>query len=214
MSEIVQTDAPSVYQKGVKWMRIVIFTLVTALLLTGCAKTKNGDTEQKNGGRKAFLDIRAKYIAAESLSLSADMTADYGDRVYEYKLTYTGNGESGEINVTEPSIINGLTALYQKGEVTLRYDGAVIDTGAILGDDVSPLQAFPMLIEAWKTGYVSNCWKESRDGVKCTAAEIVMCESEENSVLCHTWFDSVEYKPVYSEISVNGVAVLFCKFEI
>jgi hypothetical protein len=113
--------------------------------------------------------------------------------------------------------ISGLTAQYDKGEVTLMYDGAVLDTGALVGGAVSPLQAFPMMIEAWKTGYVSDCWNESRDGVKCTAAEIIVSEGDnekgEDCVLCRAWFDCGDYTPVYSEITVNGFTVLYCEFE-
>jgi hypothetical protein len=80
------------------------------------------------------------------------MTADYGDRVNEYKLSYAGNGQSGDINVSEPAIISGLTRDYDKGEVTLKYDGTVLDTGAIIGDTCQSSQDLSLLIEAWKSG--------------------------------------------------------------
>ncbi len=45
----------------------------------------------------------------------------------------------------------------------------------------SPLQAFPMMIEAWKSGYVESCWRESRNGVRCLAAEMVISEGGEEA---------------------------------
>lgn len=115
------------------------------------------------------------------------------------------------MNVTEPAIIDNLSAVYKDGAVSLSCDGALIDTGAIFSGSVSPLQAFPMLIEAWKSGYISKCWKEVRGEVKCTAAEIVISEGEEN-VVCRAWFDSTELIPVYSEIAVNDFTVIYCEF--
>jgi hypothetical protein len=166
-------------------------------------------------GREAFLNIRAYYISKTEegkLSLSAKMTADYGDRVYVYKLSYSGTGETGEISVAEPVIVEGLKAVYDRGEVTLAYDGAELDTGALIGGTASPLQAFPLLIEAWKTGYVSSCWRETRGKTGCVAAEIILGEGEGNGVLCRAWFDAEDYAPVYSEISVNGFTALYCEF--
>jgi hypothetical protein len=145
------------------------------------------------------------------LALSAKLRADYGDRVYDYKLSYKGSGDSGVMDVNEPVIIDGLSAVYTDGRVSLSCDGALIDTGALSGLGVSPLQAFPLLIEAWKNGYISKCWHEARGELSCTAAEIVIKEGEE-SIVCRAWFDSSEFKPVYSEIAVNGYTVIYCEF--
>jgi hypothetical protein len=38
-----------------------------------------------------------------------------------------------------------------------------------------------MMIEAWKSGYVESCWRESRNGVRCLAAEMVISEGGEEA---------------------------------
>ena len=80
--------------------------------------------------------------------------------------------------------------------------------GAIFGGSVSLLQTSD-LIEAWKALYSKV--EEVRGEVKCTAAEIVISEGEEN-VVCRAWFDSTELIPVYSEIAVNDFTVIYCEF--
>ena len=54
---------------------------VLALFLTACGGTV-GDRD-----REAFLGVRAALLARESITLRADLRADYGDRVYDYRLT-------------------------------------------------------------------------------------------------------------------------------
>jgi hypothetical protein len=56
------------------------------------------------------------------------MTADYGDRAYQYRLSYEGNGKERVISVSEPEEITGLSAVYENGAVKLFCEGAVLDT--------------------------------------------------------------------------------------
>ena len=44
-------------------------------------------------------EIQAEYEKAQSITMLLALTADYGDRVYEYNLKYTGSMASGDLEV-------------------------------------------------------------------------------------------------------------------
>ena len=78
-------------------MRILLF------LLTACSG-KAGGAEERT------LEMRADFLSATKLSMTVDVTADYGERVYEYKISYTGDAATGEIEIKAPEEIAGLRA--------------------------------------------------------------------------------------------------------
>jgi hypothetical protein len=160
--------------------------------------------------RQAMLDIRSNYINKDSFTLSAKITADYGGRVYNYRLSYTGNGTRGELTVLEPVNIRGIVAVIEDGAVTLKYDGAVVDTGAIGYGGVSPVGAFPLLINAWQKGYIVSAWKEVYRNTDCICAEIRL---DDNNLINKVWFSAESYLPLHAEIQENGYSVIICDFE-
>ena len=179
--------------------------LVCILLLTGCA----GRSHEK---KQDFLALRAKWLSVEQTELRAAARADYGDRVYDYVLRYVGGPSGGMLTVEEPAMLAGVgVELGEKG-VTLHWDGAELDTGAILGD-LNPVQAFPLLLRCWQSGPVLECWEENHDGVPCLTAEFDLSEAGSVDIRrCRTWFSLETEAPVAAELSENGWTVLFFSF--
>ena len=176
------------------------------LIMAGCAGGGSQDGEK-------VLDIRAKYIGATVFDATVDMTADYGDSVYEYRLSYSGNGEKGELTVFEPLNIKGLVARIDEGEVVMKYDGATLDTGAFSSGGVSPVEAFPLMIEAWQNGFITGHFSEKLGENECIVAEIDLTSANRPDKILHrVWFDKDTYLPVQGEITVNGYTVIRCKF--
>ena len=75
---------------------------MAAVLLTLCACSGHDPSQE-------FIDIRAAYLASD-ITLSAELTADYGDRRYDYSLSYTGDGKSGEVSILSPETVSGISA--------------------------------------------------------------------------------------------------------
>ena len=173
------------------------------MLLSSCAGSENN-------AEKSALDMKTEFNEAARIEIVADVKADYGDRVYEFKLKYTGGGETGEIAIMEPETIAGLSAAVSlQGGVTLKYDGAELDTGAVTADGLSPAEALPTLIEQWRTGFITYC-----DFEKLGDADTFAAVSDiSNATRQKTWFDAKTLLPVRSEISNNGTTVIFCQFE-
>ena len=62
--------------------------------------------------------------------MSMALNADYGDRVYAYKLKYSGDMTSGSIEILEPASIAGLTVQVSPDGTSLIYEDVTLDTGA------------------------------------------------------------------------------------
>lgn len=183
--------------------RLVTLALSIMLCFTLCACTGSSDDISEN-----VLDIRAKCIGAESFDMIFKLTAESGDRLYSFKLHYTGTDENGTVEVIEPDNISGLTIKIKDGRAELSYDSIVFDIGKLFGDVASPLEVIPLLIDAWKNERVSSSYAEKDERELLTVMETsVGAES-----LQKTWFDS-ELLPVRAEINVDGERVIYCEFE-
>ncbi len=164
--------------------------------------------------REKMLEIRAKYIGAAAFDATAEITADYGDRVYEYKLAYSGNGTAGELPVFEPLNIKGLVVRIDGNDIVLKYDGVILDTGAFSSGGVSPVEAFPLMISAWQNGYIAGNYTEKFGETECVVAEIDLTKADQQDKVLHkVWFDKDTCLPVQGEIAVNGYTVIKCRFE-
>ncbi len=187
-----------------KRLKKMILTLLLACLLTGCAGTVRD-------GKSQFALLRARMLEQKTYTLKARVCADYGERVYAWLLTYAGDADSGIITVLEPAELENVAVKLDETGVTLYYDGAMLDTGAAAG--LSPIQAFPMLIESWLTGCVTDCWQERRGERECIAARMdLTAAGQEELIWFTTWFDSETGQPLYSEIAENGTCVITADF--
>lgn len=175
--------------------------LVFLLGLTGCASSGGGAEE-------LALEIRTEYISATRLDMTLRVTADYGDRVYEYGLKYVGDASSGTLEIRSPESIAGLTATVTADGATLQYDGAILDTG-LLDGGLSPMQAVPLLLSEWQSGYITDCYFETFGDTESLAVSTQITDSETQKV----WFDVETHLPVRAEIFSEGSMVISCDFE-
>ena len=191
-------------------MRLVrtaaLYTLLFLPLLLSACGGAAGDRE-----REEFLEIRADLLAREELRLRADLRADYGDRVYDYRLAYAGNGDGGVLRIEEPLELKDVRVELEEGHTRLRFGDLMLDTGALAGEE-SPVQAFPLMIRAWLRGSVAECWRERLYGEDCVAAEIHLGgPGAETSLVCRAWFRRSGGEPVYAELAAEGNVCLSCR---
>ena len=179
--------------------------LMTTLLLTGCGKAGGC------GAEELALTIRGEYLAMEHCALQAAVTADYGQRVYQYELAAAVTGQETVLTLSAPETVAGLTARITGEDSRLEFDGVCVETGPLDGNGLTPVSALPALLEAARSGYMTACALEE-DGavlrVDCgdpsgspgTGAETVL------------WFDAATHALVKGEISVDGFRAILCEF--
>ena len=186
-------------------MKKILSVALAFLFLTACS---GKDASQ------SFLDIRAAYLSSD-ITLSAEVTADYGDRCYEYGLSYTGDGKSGEVSVLSPEEIRGISArIDDNKQVILKCSNVLIDTGVLYGTGVTPVEALPLIVNAIREGYVSAVYTETLNGEEYIVVEIDETPAGESEKTIYTlWFcaeNNVLYK---AEISSGGFVSVTALFE-
>lgn len=186
----------------------MICVLMISLLLSACAAVE-GETADD-----LALKLRGEYLAAERCSGTACVTADYGQRVYQYELEFQSNEEETLLTLTAPETVAGLTARlsWEEGSV-LEYDGAVIETGPLNQDGLTPVSSIPSMLRTVREGYLDACvLEESEEG---TTLRLTSRDPEQDpgkgteTVL---WFDPNMFQLLRGEIWQDGFCVIQCEF--
>ena len=188
--------------------RILSCVLMMTLLLTGCGK-RTAD----NPDELAAL-IRAEYLSLDSWSWVAELSADYGEQVFDFTVNASWEREGDTvITVTEPDLIAGITARIRDGETLLEYDGAGLSLGMLDLSGLTPVSSIPALMDCITTGYMARCsWSgegESRElHILCRDPNAAPQEGVEY-LLC---FDPAAHTLKRAEVSVDGALRLTARF--
>ena len=181
--------------------------MMTLVLLTACGGTAAGDPAEE-----LALAVRGEYLAMERCAAEVEITADYGQRVYEFLLSAAVDGEETVLTLREPELAAGSTARISEEGGVLEYDGLALETGPLDGDGLSPVSALPALLSAARSEYMAECTLE-RTGdsellrVLCADPEDPPGTGRETAL----WFDPETYALVRGEISVDGYRVIQCE---
>ena len=189
-------------------MGVLVLTMTLCLTLTCCSGEGGSQAEQ------LALDIRGEYLAMAGCTASMEVTADYGQRVYEYSmdLTWQREGES-VLTLTAPESVAGVTARLVAGETTLDYDGVRVETGPLDDTGLSPVSAVPVLLDYAQSGYIAACGMETLEDrevlrVDCRDPE----ETPGTGRECILWFDPDTHALLRGELSQDGYTVIQCDF--
>ena len=183
--------------------RLWLCVPMIALLLAGCGRLEVSEAEQ------LALEIRGEYLELERCSASLEITADYGQRVYQFEMDAQVQGEDAVLTLTAPETVAGLTARWAGEAGTLEYDGVAVETGSLDPEGLDPVSAFPVLLEAARSGYLTACALEE-DGavlrVDCGDPAGTPGQGTETTL----WFDGETDALLRGEIRVDGFRVIGC----
>lgn len=180
--------------------KMISCVLMMILLLTGCGASDSDSPENL-----AAL-IRAEYLALRGWSATADLSAAYGEQVFDFTVKTVWQREGDTlITVTAPDLIAGITARIREGETILEYDGAGLSLGMLDLSGLTPVSAIPALMDCITTGYMARCsWSgegESRELViLCRDPNAAPQEGTEFTLI----FDPATHALKRAEVSVNG----------
>lgn len=181
----------------------LLFLPMMLLLLTSC-----GGRQEEQGADALAVAIRGEYLAMTGYSLQAQVNADYGQRVYDFTLSVTWDGEETTVTIREPEMLSGVTARLKGEDGTLEYEDLSVETGFLDGDGLSPVSALPALMEAARSQYMDRC--ALGDGVlemHCADPEEEPGAGQEITL----WFDAQTHALTGGEISQDGRRVIACQ---
>lgn len=171
-------------------------------LLTSCA----GGNQAKDRMQAA----QAVYRTMSGCTAQAEITADYGQRVYGYIVDLTAAGGSGVMTVKEPETIAGTVLTWSDGETQLEYDGAELDTGSLSDQGLSPADAMPTILTACQNGAIVDCCMEEQDGRETLHSTLDWDGDQGGQLQC--WFRPEDYSLLRAELSQDGVTVITMVF--
>lgn len=160
------------------------------------------------------LDIRSDFMTMKEWSGTAELTADYGERVYEYTVSFSGTKDDGmTLTITSPEEVAGITASIEQGQTYLDYDGIRLETGPLDPDGLSPLDAIPALISAVQSGYIAETNSETTGETEtlricCREPDKTAGQGRETVL----WFDKATKTLQRAELRSDGATVVRCLF--
>ena len=185
--------------------KCLICVLMTTLLLAGCGPAGVSEAEE------LALTIRGEYLAMDRCAVQVSVTADYGQRVYEYEMAVSVNGAETVLTLSAPETVAGITARLAGEESQLEFDGLSVETGPLDENGLAPVSAVPALLEAARSGYITACGLEGEGTILR-----VDCGDPTGSPGAGTeyalWFDASAHTLIKGEISVDGFRVILCEF--
>lgn len=177
-----------------------VFALLLVLIfaLSACGGPSSGE---------ALEGIR-KELSAASLRFDADIRADYGERVFDFSVAYASSGDGGTLTVTAPEIIAGAQVRYADGGTSLAVGDVEVYTGEILPGGLSPVDAVPVMTNAWTDGLVTETVREKYEGESCVAAIFRIDDDTD----LRTWFTEQTGLPAAAEFIFDGHTVITVRF--
>ena len=186
------------------WRRsLLLLTVTSALLLTGC-------TGGGSSARSKLEAAQSVYRTMSGCTAQAEITADYGQRVYGYTVDLTVQGGSGVMTVKEPENLAGTVLTWSDGETKLAFDGAELDTGALSDSGLSPADAMPAILTACQGGEIVDCCMEEQEGVQVLHGTLDLDGDQGGQIQC--WFQPDSYGLLRAELSQDGVTVVTMQF--
>ncbi len=185
-------------------MRKLLLCVPMILLLAGCSPAKVSRAEE------LALGLRGEYLEMTACSAHLAVTADYGQRVYDYEMDAALEGEELTLTLTAPETVAGMTAHLSEGEGQLEYDGVWVETGTLDEDGLTPLGAFSAMLEAIRGGYITACSLEEEETLlRLDCGDPTASPGKGREVTL--WLDASTRNLVRGEIRVDGYRVIVCE---
>lgn len=171
----------------------VLFAVL--IFLAGCSHTS---TEIDRG-----MELRSELLQADSCSFDAEITADYGDKIYSFSMSCVGNSK-GDITftVTAPETISGITGIITNEGGKLTFDDVALHFDTMADDQVTPVMAPWILLKTLRSGYLTSACTE--DG----QIRLTLDDSYEDEALQLDVWLNADKIPARAEILYDGKRIL------
>lgn len=179
-------------------MKRLAVLLSLVVLLCGCSRS-----ELEEG-----MALRGKLLQAETCNFDAQVTADYGDRLYVFSMACSADRE-GTVNftVTEPDVISGITGKMDQSGGTITFDDTVLEFGLMAEGRLSPVSAPWLLVKTLRGGYLKSAGTES-DVIRLTLDD----SFQEDALTVDVWLGE-DGLPQRGEILFEGRRILTVEVE-
>ncbi len=173
-------------------MKRLLPIVLCLFLLCGCA----------DDGKAQLAEFTKIVSSAENISFTANVTAQYDDKTAEFTLAYEQTENGASVSVVKPELLSGIRASLTGGELSLEFDGAMLDIGTLDDAELSPMSSLPLIVRAMREGHLELSWVEDN----MTAARLVPADD----YVVTLWIDS-SLTPCSAEISYKESTVVMAE---
>ena len=191
---------------GCLTMQVIISLLLTAAMLIWkdellylFGASENTIYYAADDGKSQFLEFVNVVSSAENISFSAKVSAQYSDKTAQFTLGYEQTADGASVSVIEPEMLRGIKANVAGKNLSLEYDGAILDIGTLDDAELSPMSSLPLIVQAMRNGHLEISWVED----DMLAARIIPADD----YVVTLWIDS-SLTPRSAEISYKENTVV------
>lgn len=130
--------------------RVISLLAVVIIIMTGC--------KTKTDGLDRAMALRSKLLSSSGYSFDADITADYGDRLYTFSMNCRVD-DSGTVafTVTAPETLAGISGNIGENGGALTFDDTALAFDLLADGQFSPVSAPWLLVHTLCSGYLTSC---------------------------------------------------------
>lgn len=166
--------------------RNLAFLLLLTVLLSGCG----GNSELDRA-----MTMRERLLSANGCTFDAEITADYGDKVYSFSMScQTDQDGTVAFTVNQPESISGITGEVSGNGGKLTFDESALAFELLADGQITPVSVPWLLIHTLRSGYLTSC---GTDGENLRVS--IDDSYEEDALHLDIWLDS-EDLPVRGEV--------------
>ncbi len=164
------------------------------LFLTGCSATNEMNTG---------LALRSRLLQAQSCSFSVCINVENREQLYGFSADCRVDPKGTvTFTVTEPDTISGISGVISAEGGKLTFDDTALDFGLLADDQLSPVSAPWILMNALRSGCITSACSEE-NGIRLSVDD----GYEEDSLRLDIWLDSNNL-PEHADILHNGRRIL------
>ena len=176
-------------------MKRIIVCLLFAAVLCGCSTTE--------ASFDRAMSLRTGLINAAGCKFEAEVTADYGDKVYTFVLSCQADQEGNiHFSVIEPEYISGIQGQISFEGGKLTFDDVALAFELQADGMLSPVSAPWVMIRALRGGYVRSC------GIEEEYLRMTVDDSYEDDALKLDIWINEENAPVQADIYEGNRRIL------
>lgn len=176
-------------------MKRSAFVLLVVFVLTGCT--------QENRELERALSFRDKLLSGKGCIFSLNLTADYGDELYEFSMDCRGD-ELGnvEFSVTAPESIAGIAGNLSESGGKLTFDDTALHFDLMAEERLSPVSAPWLLVKTLRSGCITSA------GAQEEGTLVSIDDSyDEDALRLDIWLNA-DNLPIRAEVLHEGMRIL------
>lgn len=181
-------------------MKRILSVAVAVLLFCGCSP--------QNTAYEQAIALRSKLQSCAGCAFEANITADYGEKIYNFALDCTSDSYGNiKFVVISPDNIAGISGQISNSEGMLTFDEQSLAFELLADGCASPVCAPWLLMRALLGGYISSC-AVSGEGLTMQIDD----SYEEDPLKLEVWTDH-ELHPIAADILWQGRRIMTVKIE-